>query len=160
MSVFGNFPLDGKNTVVYVEIPLFVVTTPKTQEKNNMKVPLIYSNCIDTRGYSMMASLDEEITALNASPLCGLSQEKVLNWGKNGLPPVVGGFVRTYTGSTANSSYANALLESTHPRQQVIISPTYLCDFCFPQCFPPICIVNYLAGPYLLMPSICLVEFV
>jgi hypothetical protein len=27
MSVFGSFPLDRKNTVVYVEIPLFVVAS-------------------------------------------------------------------------------------------------------------------------------------
>jgi hypothetical protein len=27
MIVFGNFPLDGKNTEVYVEIPLYVVAS-------------------------------------------------------------------------------------------------------------------------------------
>jgi hypothetical protein len=45
----------------------------------------------------MMASLDEEITALKAPTphfLCGLSQEKVLNWGENGLPPVAGGLCK------------------------------------------------------------------
>jgi hypothetical protein len=58
------------------------------------KVPyILYSNCIDTRGYSMMASLDEEITARKSPtphPLCGLSQEKVIALASLGVP-LVGG---------------------------------------------------------------------
>jgi hypothetical protein len=41
----------------------------------------------------MMASLDEEITALTHPP-CGLTKQEVLNWGVNGLLPVAGGLCK------------------------------------------------------------------